>query len=298
MGISIGHNQYGKAENRVVRIMKGGEAHDIHDYNVSVSLQGDFDTVHTQGDNRNVVPTDTSKNTTFAYAQRDDDVTTPEAYGLALGRHFVDDVPQVDRARIMLEKYPWTRLDHDGSPHPYAFVRTGGMVRTATVTVGEDDTWVVSGLTDMTVLKTTESEFEDFYVDQYTSLQPAKDRILATTITAQWLHTDLDTDWDASFDLVRATMLDAFAGHYSKGLQHSVHLMGTAILEAAPTIAEIRFTCPNSHHFTYDLAKLGLDNPDEVFHADDRPYGLIEATIRRDDAPNPGPAAYDPGQGW
>ena len=29
-----------------------------------------------------------------------------------------------------------------------------------------------------------------------------------------------------------------------------------------------------------------MDNPGEVFHADDRPYGLIEAQVRRDDAPD------------
>jgi urate oxidase len=33
-----------------------------------------------------------------------------------------------------------------------------------------------------------------------------------------------------------------------------------------------------------------------VFHADDRPYGLIQATVLRDDAPGPGPA-WDPYSG-
>jgi urate oxidase len=41
-----------------------------------------------------------------------------------------------------------------------------------------------------------------------------------------------------------------------------------------------------------------VENKNEVFHADDRPYGYIEGTVRRDDAPNPGPDAFDPGQGW
>ena len=62
-------------------------------------------------------------------------------------------------------------------------------------------------------------------------------------------------------------------------------------------LAEIRFSAPNRHHFAYDLARFGLDNPGEVFHADDRPYGLIETCVRRDDAPEEGPA-FDPGQGW
>ncbi len=34
-----------------------------------------------------------------------------------------------------------------------------------------------------------------------------------------------------------------------------------------------------------DLAPFGLDNPNEVFYAADRPYGLIEATVLREDVP-------------
>lgn len=296
MGITVGHNQYGKDEIRVVRLLRDSEPHQILDYNVSVSLVGDFDAAHTDGDNRNVVPTDTSKNTTFAYAKRDD-VAQPESYGLALARHFVDDIEAVSRARIFIEMYPWTRLTHDGEPHPYSFVRTGSHVRTACVTYDGDTSWVVSGVKDMTILKTTDSEFVDFFQDEYTTLESATDRILATTVTSQWWHARDDRDWGGAFDTVYAAMLDTWAGHYSKALQQSVYLMGEAALEADPDVNEIRFTCPNSHHFAYDLEKLGIDNDNEVFHADDRPYGQIEATIRRDDAPDPG-LAFDPGQGW
>ena len=42
---------------------------------------------------------------------------------------------------------------------------------------------------------------------------------------------------------------------------------------------------PNKHHFLVDLSKWDLDNPNQVFYAADRPYGLIEAAIVRDDAP-------------
>ena len=42
---------------------------------------------------------------------------------------------------------------------------------------------------------------------------------------------------------------------------------------------------PNKHHFVVDLTPFGLDNANEVFHADDRPYGLIEAAVHAIDAP-------------
>jgi urate oxidase len=296
MGITLGHTQYGKAQNRVVRLVRDDDPHRICDYNVSVSLAGDFAAAHLDGDNANVLPTDTVKNTTFAYATRDE-VVQPESYGVALARHFVDDVDPVAGARVTLDMHPWTRLHHDGAPHPHAFVRSGSHIRTASVTYDGGSTWIVSGVRAMTVLKTTDSEFEGFQTDPYTTLEPAKDRVLATTVRAQWWHAAADRDWQRSFDTVHSAMLDTFAGHYSRSLQESVYLMGEAALTADPGVAEIRISCPNSHHFTYDLDRFGIDNANEVFHADDRPYGLIEATVRRDDAPDPGPA-FDPGQGW
>lgn len=296
MTIALGHNQYGKAENRVVRVLRDAEPHQILDYNVSVSLAGDFDAAYLDGDNRNVLPTDTSKNTVFAYATHDD-VAEPESYGLALARHFVDDVEPVAGARITLEIYPWARLTHDGRPHPHAFVRSATHIRTASVTYDGTNTWVVSGVKAMKILKTTDSEFEDFHTDRYTTLEPARDRILATTVRAQWWHGTHERDWDRSFDTVHAALLDAFAAHYSRSLQQTVYVMGTAALEADPGVVEMRLSCPNSHHVAYDLARLGIDNSNEVFHADDRPFGMIEATVRRDDAPDAGPA-FDPGQGW
>jgi urate oxidase len=64
--------------------------------------------------------------------------------------------------------------------------------------------------------------------------------------------------------------------------------MGEAVLAARPEIAEIRMAMPNKHHFLVDLSRFGLENNHEVFHADDRPYGLIEGAVLRDDAPEAG----------
>ena len=66
--------------------------------------------------------------------------------------------------------------------------------------------------------------------------------------------------------------------------------MGEAVLERFPDVAEVRMSMPNKHHFLQDLSAFGLDNPDVVYHADDRPYGLIEGVVERDDAPPAGTA--------
>jgi urate oxidase len=299
MPVTLGHNQYGKAETRVVRIYRDGDPHEIADYNVSVALAGDFAGIHLTGDNGNCLTTDATKNTVNAFAKEHGDAARqPESFGLALARHFVDDVEPVQRARIKLEMYPWKRLESGGAPHPHAFMRSGDFVRTATVTYEEGRAWVVSGVRDLVLLKTTDSEFWGFLEDRYTTLAPTHDRVMATSVTAQWWHDGADgVDWAGSHRRAMSTMSEVFAGHHSLALQQTMYAMGEAMIEEQPSIAEVRFSLPNKHHFVVDLSPFGLENPNEVFHADDRPYGYIEGTVRRDGAASP-ELAFDPGQGW
>ena len=287
MGIVLGPNRYGKAETRVVRIVRDTARHEIRDLNVSTALRGDFASAHTAGDQSHVLPTDTQKNTAFAYARKHG-VSSPEDYALALGRRLLEATPAANGATIGVEEYAWDRIDVDGAGHDHAFVRRGGEVRTTQVDLTGDRAAVVSGLKDLVVLKSTGSEFKGFLRDEYTTLPDADDRILATALRATWRHTGADpigggVDWNASYDAVRALLLATFATTYSRALQETLYAMGRAVLEAHDQIAEISFSAPNKHHFLVDLEPFGLDNPGEVFVAADRPYGLIEATVTREE---------------
>lgn len=289
MVIVLGPNQYGKAETRVVRVVRDAPRHELRDLNVSTCLWGDFDAAHTVGDQARVLPTDTQKNTCYAYA-KERGVDQIEDYALALGRHFVDDIDSVVGARIAVEEYAWDRATVDGREHDHAWTRRGDAVRTAVVTVVGPDVWVVSGLRDLVVLKSTGSEFSGFLRDRYTTLDETDDRILATSLNARWRWAGTSHDWDAGCGTVRRVLVERFAQVHSLALQQSLWEMGRAALEAESGVAEIRLSAPNKHHFAVDLAPFGLDNAGEVFHADDRPYGLIQASATRDDAPDAGPA--------
>jgi urate oxidase len=304
----LGANQYGKAESRVVRVYRDTPRHTIRDLNVSTSLRGDFTAAHTRGDQAQVLPTDTQKNTAFAYAKKHG-VTSPEDYAVALGRRLLEASPAATAAQIRVEEYAWDRIQVEGADasagtqgHDHSFVRRGTETRTAAVTVegrGDDEqVWVLSGLQDLVVLKSTGSEFHGFLKDEYTTLQETDDRVMATSLTARWRHDgtrfdvgpDSTTDWDASYDDVKRLLLATFAGHHSLALQQTLHAMGEAVLDAHPEIVELRFSAPNKHHFLVDFSPFGLENDGEVFFAADRPYGLIEATVTRDDASDPGSA--------
>ncbi len=274
----LGENRYGKAESRVVRIVRDTPRHEIVDLNVSSSLRGDFDAAHVSGDQAAVLPTDTQKNTAFAYAKLHG-VSSPEDYALALASRLLEAAPAAAAAEVRVEQYAWDRLGQ------HAFARRGGEVRTCEVTVSRSGASVVSGLKDLVVLKSTGSEFKGFLVDEFTTLAETDDRILATSLVARWRHDTTDVDWNASFDDVREVLLSTFATTYSRALQETLYLMGSAVVDTMPGIAEISVSAPNKHHFLVDFSGFevdGLTNDGEVFIAADRPYGLIECTVLRD----------------
>jgi urate oxidase len=231
-----------------------------------------------------VLPTDTQKNTVYAFAKKHG-IDSPEAFGLALARHFTSTVAPVTGARVDLEEYAWDRATAGAGEHDHTWVRRGPEVRTAAVTVDATGEHVVGGVKDLVLLKSTGSEFAGFLRDDYTTLAETHDRVMASSIVATWRFSTVEVAWDAVYPVVRAHLIEQFATLQSLALQQTLWHMGTAVLDAVPEICEIRLRAPNKHHFVVDLAPFSLDNPNEVFHADDRPYGLIEATILRDDAP-------------
>ncbi|MFD0855302.1 factor-independent urate hydroxylase [Actinomadura adrarensis] len=297
MGIVLGPNRYGKAETRVVRVTRDGDTHHIKDLNVSVSLSGQMEDVHLTGDNAAILPTDSQKNTVYAFAKKHG-IGEIEEFALLLARHFVDETPTISHARVEIEEYGWSRIPGKSG---HSFVRSGTEVRTALVHsdgtggtgtggTGNGES-VISGLKDLVVLNSTGSEFHGFVQDEYTTLQPTTDRVLATAVTAQWRHRGVDAEFAKSFAEARRCLLEAFAETHSLSLQQTLYAMGRTVLETQHGICEIRLAMPNKHHFLVDLQPFGLENDNEVFFAADRPYGLIEGSVLADDAPD-APAAW------
>ncbi|WP_031073641.1 factor-independent urate hydroxylase [Streptomyces sp. NRRL WC-3742] len=293
----LGQNQYGKAENRIVRVRRDSTRHEIKDLNVSVSLQGEFEDVHLTGSNANCLPTDTTKNTVYAFAKKYG-IESAEAFGILLARHFVDDTERgvVHSARIRIEEYAWERIRTPDSSARFigseevghSFVRSGQEVRTTEIVYDGERVQVISGLKDLVVLNSTNSEFWGYIKDRYTTLKEAYDRILATQVTARWKYgysgreDEAQPNWDRSYTQVRRHLLEAFAETYSYSLQQTLYAMGTRVLNNRPEVDEVRLELPNKHHFLVDLEPFGLENDNEVYYAADRMYGLIEGTVHRE----------------
>jgi len=231
MNIVLGDNRYGKAETRLLRVARLDDRHEIRELGVSIALAGDFEATHLRGDNTNVLPTDTQKNTVFAFA-KEAPVGQIEEFALRLAWHFVRTCGPVREARVEVEEYPWAHVQVRGAPHPHSFVRASAERRLTTVTCDGQDASAVSGLADLVVLRSAGSEFWGFATDRYTTLEETHDRILATAVSARWRFSGLNVQWAESFVEARQVLLEAFALGRSLSLQQTLFRMARAVLEA------------------------------------------------------------------
>jgi urate oxidase len=280
MAITLAENSYGSSRIRLLRVSKQQGRHDVREIALSIRFEGDFAAAHVQGDNRKILPADTMKNTVYALA-RQHSIEPPENFGLHIIEHFLTYNPQVTRVLIEWRENIWIHIPHGGKPHPSAFARVGNEKRTSLLKGTREGTQVRSGIQNLVVLKTTNSTFEDFKKDPYTTLRDEDDRILSTVIRADWLYTGEDAEFGILWHAVRQMLLETFVDHESQSLQHTLYAMGEAMLSNFENVSEIHLSLPSRQFHLADLAPLGMDNPGTVFLPADEPQAIIEATLKK-----------------
>jgi urate oxidase len=278
--IVLGQNNYGKSEVRVFKVDRDSERHKIWDLDIRVVLEGDFEAVYLEGDNTGALATDTMRNTCYALA-KDNLRGCIEDFGLELVDHFLQAGPTVTSCWVEITQYLWNRIEVDGKPHKHSFIRNRGE-RRAKISGDESGARrVQAGISDIYVLKTTNSGWEGFLRDQYTTLPDTNDRILATVVTAIWWYDTTEADFDRLWQGVHDQTLATFTDHYSPSVQNTLWLMGRAVLTMFPEVEKIWYSFPNVHHIPFDLDRFGMENNNEIFHATHDPYGQIEGFVER-----------------
>lgn len=268
----LGSNRWGKSEVRVSKVYRGEDADDFSDVTVQVLLEGQVAAAHTHGDNSAVLPTDTMRNTIYGMAQ--DHLTKDlERFAVSLCQRFLAR-SEVHKAEVTLRERIWERVS------PTGFLGGGSVMRSATVMRGHEES-TRAGIEGLVVLKTRDSAFEGFPRDEFTILDETTDRVLATSVTAGWTYAEMPADTSARWALVRTTLVDCFFAEWSASVQHQGYLMGEAVLDAVPEIAEISLRLPNQHHLPFDLTRFGMEWHGTVFHPVSEPYGDIYLTVTR-----------------
>jgi len=281
MPVKIIQDNYGKSRVRLMKVARHGDTHELQNITVNIALEGDFDRVHTEGDNSLCLPTDTMKNTVYVLAGQTQEIEEIESFGQRLAAHFLAGNAQVSLVRIELFEHFWKRMKFNGEPHPHSFVKGSGENRIANISAARAGVTIESGVEDLIVLKTSGSGFAGYVKDAYTTLPETTDRIFSTAIKAVWRYASPDAATGDAWRNIRQTILKTFAGHDSLSVQHTLYAMGEAALERYPEIEEIAFSLPNIHCLPVDIARFGLENDNRIFVPTDEPHGLIEARLTR-----------------
>ena len=280
MSVKLTHNSYGKNAVNLSKVIRHKDHHEFRQISVNISLEGDFTTAYTEGDNKKILATDTQKNTVYALA-KEHFTGSIEAFGIYLSDHFIFNNPQVSKVTIEITEHAYTRLYFDDVAHPHAYTGSGPAKNTAVVVQNAEHLQVRSGVKDLLIVKTTDSGFENFIRDPYTTLKETNDRILATQCEASWLYESNGQDFAACGAAIRNTLLKTFAFHKSLSVQQTLYAMGEQVLKEYDMVKEITLEMPNKHHIPFNLEQFGLTNSNEIFIATDEPYGLIKGTITR-----------------
>src|SRR5579863_5960015 len=262
MTVQLAENSYGKSRIRLLRVVRQDGRHDIRELTLAISFAGDFESAHTKGDNSKILPTDTMKNTVYVLA-RQYPVEAAEDFCQHLIEHFLTYNPQVSRVTIEAAENIWNRIVIGGKPHASAFQRAGDEKRTATLSGTREGTVIRAGIADLIVLKTTKSAFDKFLRDPYTTLKEDRNRVLSTSIHADWLYEGGEIEFSQHWHGIRQTILETFAEHDSESLQHTLYAMGEAALNNFERVREIHLSLPNKHFNLVDLSPFGMDNRSE-----------------------------------
>jgi urate oxidase len=275
------HDNYGKSRVRLLKVHRGDDRHEIQNVTVKISFEGEFEEIHTVGDNSKCLPTDTMKNTVYALAAQEKKIEQIEDFGMRLAFHFLSNNPQVSHVCIDMVEHGYKRMKFGESEHSHAFIRGSEEKRTTSIKATREGTTIESGIEGLIVLKTADSGFVGYMKDQFTTLPETTDRVLSTAIKATWRYSGPTVVEENTWHDIREIILKTFADHNSLSVQHTLYAMGEAVLNNFPHVEEIELSLPNIHFLPVDLSRFGLENENCIFLPTDEPHGLIEARLSR-----------------
>ena len=264
---------------------------------VDVQVFGDeFLPSYTEGDNSNVVATDTMKNFVLARALAYEGATI-EGFLHFLGGQFFATYPDMHTLRITGREQPFApaQVPQDGGFVPSQLLfgrghddRAVAILDLVRVVDGARIAAHSCGQVGMQLIKVTGSSFMRFPRDSHTTLPEAVDRPLFIYLDIHWRYADPDIalgDDPARYvpaEQVRDLVAATFHDFNSKSIQHLVYQMGLRLLDRFPQLAEVSFEAQNR---LWDTANNSEADPKVKVYCDPRPpYGMIHLTLDREAA--------------
>lgn len=139
----IGAYGYGKNNVKLLYVKREDKYHhEIREYEVDIHLRLGSQRDYLVGDNRDIIATDSQKNTVYLLAKKYG-VKSPEEFGILLCAHFLYTYKHVEEVHVNVEEYPWMRHQVDGVPHNHAFIFNPTTRRYCQVTQLRNGNWKI-----------------------------------------------------------------------------------------------------------------------------------------------------------
>lgn len=248
---------------------------------------------YTQGDNTNVVATDSMKNFVLRQALAFEG-STYEGFLVLLGQGFLQTYEQMESLQLAIREIPFniSRVSQDGAivDSDRLFSRSHSDFTWATLDFARSGSEPVitahrCGRLALELFKVTGSAFTHFVRDEYTTLQERVDRPLFIYLDLYWKYADTTALSEANHpyyvpaEQLRDLVQSVFHEFVSESIQHLVYEMGQRILARFPQLAEVSFEAQNR---TRDPAAVSSsDERVKVFTDPFSAYGMIKLTITR-----------------
>ncbi len=288
MPIALEQSRYGKSRVRLLKVARQPDRHDLKQLTVAVQFEGDFESSYLYGDNTRILPSDTMKNTVYAFAKLYS-IEQIEDFARRLAEHFLTGQAQLSRVRVDIAEDFWTRLPHGGKPHATSFAAAGPERRTTAAIatrggVSPGAAIIEAGIENLVLLRTAGAAFENYIHDPFTTVPEMPDRILAASLKAAWTYADTEEEipYGPYWHGVRQALLETFIEHDSKSLQHTLYAMAEAALERYRDIADISISMLGRNCAAVDLEPFGLHNDNDIFAPSEDPEAVVEARLTRE----------------
>jgi urate oxidase len=264
----------------MLRIVRRGDRHDPRDLTVACRFEGDFSAAFVEGRTDALLPGEAVKNLAHMTAREAGDLEI-EAFGLALCARILAAHPRVARTRVDVAERPWTRLDVGGKAQGQAFLAGSAERRTAAITSNGQQIAVVSGIDDLTVMRSSGFAPSRRAAEDPAGTDDGLQRLLVATLTARWTYTSPDVTFGSYRQGVRGAIVETLGCHGRRSIQHSLYAIAEVVLASYQEIAEITLRVRERPYRPVDLFGAGIENPDDLFLALDEPSGTVDVTVER-----------------
>ncbi|QYR19072.1 urate oxidase [Paenibacillus sp. sptzw28] len=238
-----------------------GDPNVIFAHNITFAVSSDsLLTSFTEGDNSNVVATDSMKNFILRHCA-DYEGSTTEGLIAFVSARFIEKYPHISAIEIGADRIPFESLNVAGES---GFENSGLVYRRShnehagavmvLERVAHEGAQVVSlwsGLSDLQLIKVSGSSFYGFIRDEYTTLPDSYDRPLFIFLNIKWRYAEADDALKGesgsyvAAEQVRDIAHHVFHEYKTPSIQYLIVQIGRRILTRFPQLAEIRFESNN-----------------------------------------------------